>query len=62
MKNSYASALILCSILLCNCKKSLTADLIIIDPVPVVLPEITKTFDIAYGTLHTSQKVDVYTP
>jgi acetyl esterase/lipase len=62
MKILNISALILCSILLCNCKKSSTADLITIDPVPVVLPEITKTFDIAYGTLHAAQKVDVYTP
>jgi acetyl esterase/lipase len=62
MKNLYVFVLILCSILLCNCKKTSTKDLITIDPVPVVLPEITKTFDITYGTLHTSQKVDVYTP
>ena len=62
MKAISISTLILCSILLSNCKKSSTADLITIDLVPVVLPEITKTFDIAYGTLHAAQKVDVYTP
>jgi acetyl esterase/lipase len=27
-----------------------------------VLPERTTAFDITYGTLHTSQKIDVYTP
>ncbi len=62
MKYINISIFLLCTICLSNCKKSSTADLITIDPVPVVLPEITKTFDIAYGTLHAAQKVDVYTP
>jgi acetyl esterase/lipase len=62
MKISQLSALIICCTLLSNCKKSSTTNLITTDPLPVVLPEATKTFDIAYGTLHAAQKVDVYTP
>jgi acetyl esterase/lipase len=62
MKILQLSTFIMCCALLSNCKKSSTADLITTDPIPVVLPEITKTFDIAYGTLHAAQKVDVYTP
>jgi acetyl esterase/lipase len=62
MKILQLSVFIICCTLFSNCKKSSTADLITTDPIPFVLPEITKTFDIAYGTLHAAQKVDVYTP
>jgi acetyl esterase/lipase len=55
-------AILFCILFLSNCKKSSTIDLITIEPVPVVLSEKTTAFDIAYGILHSSQKLDVYTP
>jgi acetyl esterase/lipase len=60
MKKLNLALLILCVILLSNCKK--TTDTNTPEPAPTVLPEITKTFDIAYGTLHAAQKIDIYTP
>jgi acetyl esterase/lipase len=62
MKYVNIFTVLFCTFFLSNCKKSSTTDVITTAPVPVVLPERTTAFDISYGTLHSSQKVDVYTP
>jgi acetyl esterase/lipase len=62
MKYVNIFTVLFCTFFLSNCKKSSTTDVITTVPVPVVLPERTTAFDISYGTLHSSQKVDVYTP
>jgi acetyl esterase/lipase len=59
MKLLQLIALISFCLFFTSCKKTNSGG----EPIPaVLLPERTSTFDIAYGTLHNAQKLDVYTP
>jgi acetyl esterase/lipase len=53
--------LLICNFLFSSCKKTNTTDVITETAVPVV-PERVVTKDIAYGTLHAAQKMDIYLP
>jgi acetyl esterase/lipase len=57
MKPHIIVSLLLSSLLFSNCKKNSTEV-----TVPVIIPGKTTKFDIAYATLYTAQKLDIFTP